>query len=174
LVTRSSGSMERFRYIKGFEEYYAVSNIGRVLSTKKTYPKEIRSWTTNSGYLQVNLSKNGKRYHKNIHNLVAEAFIPKAKGENCVNHKNFDKSDNRVENLEWCTHKENTKHAVLNGRVGNTPLKVRCKNGHLYTPENTYYYPNSTTKYKLGYKRECRTCSQVYKRNYEIKRRMFI
>lgn len=86
-------------------EAYMVSNLGRVraLSGRLFVPTVHRQ-----GYLRVRL--NGKALL--IHRLVAEAFIPNPSNKRTVNHINADKSDNRVENLEWATQSENNRHAI--------------------------------------------------------------
>ena len=59
------------------------------------------------GYLQVNFTKNGKLYTHKVHRLVAQAFIPNPENKPCIDHVNTIRTDNRLENLEWCTNKEN-------------------------------------------------------------------
>jgi len=72
--------------------------------------------------MKVVLQKNNKRYYKTAHRLVAETFICKQVGKEQVNHKNGVKSDNRVENLEWCNASENQTHAIKNGLVKTSRL----------------------------------------------------
>lgn len=67
------------------------------------------------GYKRVGLMINGTLKSKRVHRLVAETFIPNINNKPCVNHINGIKTDNRIENLEWVTHRENTAHAILNG-----------------------------------------------------------
>ena len=123
------------RDIKGYEGQYAVTEDGRVWS----YPRVIisknhvyRDWSGgflrhgigNRGYHHVTLS-NGKTKTRLIHRLVAEAFIPNPLGLAQVNHKNGNKNDNRVENLEWMTLQENMTHAAMMG------LKPRGARHHM-------------------------------------------
>lgn len=110
--------------IAGFEGLYAVTTNGMVFSHPKQWKAGYNMAFTNSGhsgkylslqyksgrYIHVCLKKNGKRYTKDVHRLVAETFIPNPKNLPQVNHKNFDRRDNRVENLEWVTPEENNLH----------------------------------------------------------------
>ena len=88
-------------------EKIEVSSFGRVRSAKGHYYK-ISS--TNSGYLQVEFRVNGKRIHKYVHRLVAEAFIQNKNNMPQVNHKDNNRTNNNVSNLEWCTISYNAKY----------------------------------------------------------------
>lgn len=113
---------EIWKDIKDYEGLYQVSSYGRVKSLARPrkmprnlfrYTEEkILKWQFNKkGYMRVILYKNGKNQIFFIHRLVAETYIPNPYGKSDVNHKNGIKTDNRVENLEWCTTKENIRHS---------------------------------------------------------------
>ena len=89
---------------------YLVSDQGEVVSTFKGKWKILKLSSTTGGYIKARL--NGKTY--TVHKLVAEAFLGPANGLQ-VNHKNGAKTDNRIENLEYCTHAENAQHAWATG-----------------------------------------------------------
>lgn len=109
-------SEEIWRDICGYEGLYQVSNCGRVKRFHKTTPPRILKPGLNTwGYLKVSLSRNNENETQNIHRLVAQAFIPNPDGKPQVNHKDGDKTNNCVDNLEWCTHEENNRHAIATG-----------------------------------------------------------
>ena len=98
---------ELWKMIPGYEGLYMVSDLGRVKSIR--FEKErILKTDMSSGYLRVMLGR--RNGHFLVHRLVAEAFIPNPDNLPCVNHINEVKTDNRVENLEWCTKKYNTNY----------------------------------------------------------------
>lgn len=98
---------------KAINEYYEVDTEGNVYSlrfNRKLSPKN--NW---DGYLRIQLWDHGKCQYVGIHRLIAEAFIPNPENKPFINHKNGNKQDNRVENLEWCTQQENIVHAWKTG-----------------------------------------------------------
>lgn len=104
---------EIWKNITSYEGLYQVSNFGRVRSVrlnKILSPKH--NW---DGYLRIQLWRDNKNKYVFIHRLVAEAFIPNADNKPFVNHIDGNKSNDRVDNLEWCTQKENIKHAFATG-----------------------------------------------------------
>jgi hypothetical protein len=96
-------------------EGYSVNEHGDVFSTKFNKVRKLKQANLGDGYLQINISNNNKVKAIAVHRLVAETFIPNPQKKIDVNHKNGIKSDNRVENLEWNTRKENMKHAFSIG-----------------------------------------------------------
>jgi hypothetical protein len=115
------GVLENWRPIKDFPDYL-VSDLGRVKSLGRNYKygshdDMILSTNNRRGYRGVVLYRNGKRYHKSIHRLVAEAFIPNPNGFPCVNHRDENRTNNSVNNLEWCTH-------LYNSHYGNAREKI--------------------------------------------------
>lgn len=117
---------EIWKDINGYDGLYQVSNLGRVksLNYNHTRKEKIRklhvvAW----GYLQVTLCKNGECKNPLVHQLVAEAFLPNPKNLPEVNHKDENKSNNCVDNLEWVTHKENINFGTRNLRVAEKQSK---------------------------------------------------
>ena len=119
-------NLVEYRDIKGFEGIYQISNYGDVkrLAREVTRKKQgnfyvdekiIKSHVTPKGYLRIQLSNNGKRSSHFIHRLVAEAFLPNPDNKPQVNHKDGNKTNNHVTNLEWCDNSENQIHAYENG-----------------------------------------------------------
>lgn len=109
--------------IAGFEGYYQISNLGSVRSVDRIAPDTTGSWgrlrrlkgklmktQLLNGYWVVMLYKDSKYRHARVHRLIAEAFIANPENKPHINHINGLRSDNRIENLEWCSHAENMKH----------------------------------------------------------------
>lgn len=113
---------EIWKDIPGFEGLYQVSTYGRVRSFKsfhKATPYIMKTDPHRYGprvYQQIQLSSNSKTYTIGIHRLVALAFISRVEGKNCIDHIDGNPSNNRVENLRWCTHKENMNNPITRER----------------------------------------------------------
>lgn len=117
-----------WKEIKGYREVFAVSNTGLVCRSCDK-DKKLPYHENNSGYLRVGLNIDGKWKRYFVHRLVAEAFLPKEEGKNYVNHKNGNKQDNNVSNLEWCTFRENIQHAWNTGMYSKEKRKESSKMG---------------------------------------------
>lgn len=102
--------MEQWKDVVEYEGLYEVSTEGRVRN-KRTL-RMMTPCNNGNGYMMVNLSKNGKAKLRYIHRLVGMAFIPNPENKPEINHKDEDKANNRLENLEWMTHLENMRHGT--------------------------------------------------------------
>ena len=114
--------------IQGFEHLtgYAISKLGRVFSMRHSRTKsynwiELKQRLDTKGYPTLGVFTNGKRKYYRIHTFIATAWIDNPEFKKYVNHINGIKTDNRVENLEWCTPSENIKHSY--DRLGHTRLR---------------------------------------------------
>jgi len=122
---------EVWKDVPGYEGRYEVSDLGHVRNAVGLVLKPNRM---THNYTCVHLYKGGGKSSRSvytIHRLVASAFLENPRALREVNHKNFDRSDNRVVNLEWVSHKENMRHATQNGR--RRVVSKRVKGIHLKT-----------------------------------------
>lgn len=124
---------EIWKDVVGYEGSYQVSNLGRVKRIKHTTKnyffseRIVNQYVNMNGYMMAPLSKDGKDKHKAVHRLVAQAFIPNPNNLQCVNHKDENKQNNNVENLEWCTKKYNTNYGTMKERKSKTMLDIWAK-----------------------------------------------
>lgn len=153
---------EQWKDIAGYEGYYQVSSCGRIKSVERyiqdrfgmkapyRIPEKIlKPKRSQKGYLFVHLSVQGRAKPCRIHRLVAEHFIPNPQGLPTVNHKNEDKTDNRVENLEWCTQAYNNEYGTRTQRSQKSQphrraVRMLSKDGTLL---RTFYTMKSAARY---------------------------
>jgi len=120
IIPTDKPSNEIWKVVIGYEGLYQVSNFGNVKSLGNEFSRKerlLKPSLQSKGYFNVVLQKNGKRKTVLVHRLVAEHFIPNIKNKPQVNHINGIKTDNRAENLEWLSHRENLDHAIENNLV---------------------------------------------------------
>jgi len=116
---------EKWVSVLGYDGLYEVSDLGNVKSTKFGKEKIMKQHTNRYGYCKIDLLNNTKRKKHSVHRLVAIAFLENPENKLQVNHKNGIKSDNRLENIEFNTRKENMNHARKNGLTSNNSGKQR-------------------------------------------------
>ena len=92
--------------VKGYEGLYAITSCGKVWSYKSK--KFLKPGKSKDGYLQVILWKNGNYKNKRIHRLVAEAYLPNPNNYDTVDHIDFNKANNCINNLQWMSRNENS------------------------------------------------------------------
>lgn len=122
---------EVWKDIKEYEGFYQVSNLGNVkriehnvsifrngrIEKRVLNERLLEPWKSRKGYMKVALRKNNKNHEKFVHRLVAETFMPMQDETLQVNHIDTNKENNTLNNLEWCTCKENIRHAYVNGLI---------------------------------------------------------
>lgn len=136
----------------GLENYYEVSNLGKIRSIKrkiKNWPSGTRTvggrvlkcCINSSGYKVFALPKkklvNGKVKHVFLHRYVASTFIPNTENKPYINHIDGDKQNNNIDNLEWCTHQENMSHAMRSGLNSCRKSVIGYKNNKI-----GYWFPS--------------------------------
>jgi hypothetical protein len=144
---------EIWKPVVGYESCYEVSNLGRIKSLDRKVKSKNNSISNIKGkfviyhkrgeYLSYDLSKNGIKKTISIHRLVAQAFIPNPENKPQVNHKDANKLNNNLSNLEWVTRKENSEHASLNNL-----MPIGEKNYHNKIKEKDVLFIRKSLKLK--------------------------
>ena len=164
---------EEWRPIEGYEGLYEISSYGRVRSLDKYVKSKSESYRLHKGkvlspekntrgYLSVVLSYNGKHKTITVHRLVAQAFLPNPDNLPEINHKDEDKTNNNVTNLEWCDHKYNVNYGTRNIRAKETAIKNGYWTGLSRKESMKKYYQENKDKIK-EYRKEY---SQKYNQKY--------
>ena len=168
--------MEEWRAVPGYEGLYEVSNIGNVRNVRRN--TLLRLTKTNNGYIRVGLCKNGIKTGFQVHRLVAQAFIPNPNNLPQVNHLDENKTNNNVDNLEWCTAKYNLSYGTARTRSINTKIKngyVNEENIGLSKEEySKKYYEENREKIRekiREYKKKNREKIRENKKEYREKNR---
>ena len=123
--------MEIWKDIPGYEGVYQVSNKGRVKALTRIVKykdgrerhykeQQLATYINCNGYLVITLNKNSKRKKVLLHRLIATAFIEKPEGKDEIDHINTIRTDNRIENLRWCTRSENINNPITKKKISNT------------------------------------------------------
>ena len=151
---------EVWRDIKGYEGLYQVSDQGRVksLERKDRFGRVIKERILRPsvgvrGYLYVDLCAGGKRKRLRVHRLVGEAFLLRAEGKDAINHKDEDKTNNNVWNLEWVSHKENCNFGTRNERIAKAnskPVAQYTKDGELVKTWSSLTEIGKQTGFSIG------------------------
>lgn len=154
--------MDTFIDIPNYEGYYQISKSGIVKSVARwivrngynSFLKEriLKSGLTKRGYLAVILHKENKVIGCHIHALVAKTYIPNISNLPQINHKDGNKLNNHVDNLEWCTASQNVKHAYANNLI--TPSSKRNKRGKALNIQTGEIMNVTTAAITLGISRE--------------------
>lgn len=127
--------VELWKDIVGYENLYQVSNLGNVVSFKHKKPKLLKPRKYSNGYLVVTLSNYNKSLKDfYLHRLVGQAFLPNPKNYPVINHKDENKLNNNVENLEWCTQKYNTNYGTAQERKSKKLSKILINRKDLSKP----------------------------------------
>ena len=123
---------ETWEDVPGYVGIYKISNLGRTKRIRIMSEKIIKPWVSRTGYWQVGLHKNGKKKNYNLHRLLAIVFLPNPNCLKQVNHKDGDKINCSLENLEWCTASQNSRHAydVLKAPPSK-PIVQKIKDGEI-------------------------------------------
>jgi hypothetical protein len=162
----------RYTYINGYDRGYRIYTDGEVWSVKS---RKFLKQETSKGYKRVTLSINGKTKRFQVHRVVAMYFIENPLNKPCVNHKDGDKENNNMNNLEWCTHSENEKHSYLDLKKVNPIRKLSeldvidiRENCIKSNTKNVILFPGNVKTFMLKYKVDRSTILNVLNNKYYV------
>lgn len=151
---------EVWRPVKGMEGFYEVSDLGRVRGIPRMgCDGRIRKpYLSQKGYHVVSLCQGSRHLMRKVHRLVAEAFIPNESNLPEINHLDECRTNNRADNLEWCTHKDNLNygsHNARNGKSRGVKIAQFSKDGDLIATYDSAYEATRATGILASHIREC-------------------
>lgn len=159
----TTSTIEEWRAVPGFEGYYEVSNLGRVRSVLRVVARNDGRTTTiqsrimglhnnGRGYIAASLSRDNKARMHYVHRLVLMAFVGNPEEGQEANHIDFDRSNNRLSNLEWVTGLENVHHSRRAGRTGEGERHHAARLTETDVREARLLYANGWSQSKLAAK----------------------
>lgn len=138
--------MEVWKRVKGYENYLTVSNQGRVKSFMRSPDgKILKTQTDKKGYQRLTCTIEGEKVRFKVHRLVAEHFIDNPDNKPQVNHKDGNKRNNSVSNLEWVSNRENCRHAIKAGLWDSVIKGARRENEKRKKAIIGYYYTETSS-----------------------------
>ena len=136
--------------IPGYEGLYGITKDGKIYNLK--YKRFLKAASDKDGYLRINLSKNGQKVSYRVHRLVALTYIPNPNNYPIINHKDENKQNNNVSNLEWCTHKYNTNYGTAIQRQSEKLKGRKFTEEHIKRLSESHkgYKPSEETRNKIS------------------------
>lgn len=163
--------------IRGYVDFYSISNLARVRSEQRVVERGGSSYTVterilklipnSDGYLQVHLSREGKQHTFYLHDLIMEAFVGEKPDGQEVRHLDDDKANCALANLAFGTRSENMQDSVRNGHHAYAS-RTECSQGHPYTEDNVARSANRPNA------RICKTCAREYQLRHQTNRRQLV
>lgn len=146
--------MEKWKPIKGYENIYEISDLGRIKSLKTN--KIRKTLISKRGYYTCSLCKHGKHKTFSIHRLLLEAFVPNLQNKPCVDHIDGNRLNNKLSNLRWCTHKENNNNPNTKGKswkqrkeeIISKIMETRKEKKERFAPKVVFAYNKDGSFYK--------------------------
>lgn len=157
--------LERWQRLGGKFSSYMISNKGRVISLdrhKSRGKNFLKTRINRDGYEYIVISIDKKKQRFLIHRLVASAFIPNPQNLDTVNHKNFNKTENHIWNLEWMSNVDNVRHAIAGGRISRPTIKREPKIARICTKCNSM---KPMEEFNKGYS-WCKSCERTRAQRY--------
>ena len=156
--------------IPGYEGLYGITKDGKIYNLK--YKRFLKAASDKDGYLRINLSKNGQKVSYRVHRLVALTYIPNPNNYPIINHKDENKQNNNVSNLEWCTHKYNTNYGTAIQRQSEKLKGRKFTEEHIKRLSESHkgYKPSEETRNRIskankGHKTSKETRNKISKAN---------